>query len=224
MLFVLAGPRSPGRYRRWAARDTFTGMSSDRDTTARAAHPYIQSPHEHQLEMVLPPGDGPRVPPAPDGYTLRTFDEGDDGAYNELFHLAWPDDGTLAHTRRFALEGGFLVVEHTATRLLVASCAAFGPQPGRHPHDGSLGWLVVDPTHTRRGLATLVAATVTQQLRQAAYALPWLGTEDDRLPAIALYLDLGWQPHLYVAGMEERWRLIFGKLGRPFSLSDCIEA
>lgn len=182
----------------------------------RTRHPYIESHQEHQLELVLPAGDGPDVPPLPGGYVLRSFSDGDDAAYEDLFHLAWPDADMLAHTRRYALDGGFLVVEHSASALLVASCVAFGPHPSAHPRDGALGWLVVDPAHTRRGLARVVAATVTAQLRHEAPAhgwRPWLGTEDERLPAIALYLELGWRPHLYVDGMEERWQAIYDRLG-----------
>ena len=108
--------------------------------------------------------------------------------------------------------GGFLVVEHVQSTQLVASCVAFAPESAGHEQDGSLGWLVVDPAHGRRGLGTLVAATVTNRLIEEQYALPWLGTEDDRLVAIALYLALGWQPHLYEEGMAGRWRDIMAQL------------
>jgi ribosomal protein S18 acetylase RimI-like enzyme len=158
----------------------------------------------------------------PAGYTLRSFRDGDEPAYEELFRLGWPDVGTLPHTRAHALAGGVLVVEHDATAQLVASCVAFGPESPRHPGDGSLGWLVVDPAQGRRRLGTVVAATVTNRLVDEGYALPWLGTEDDRLVAVGIYLALGWQPHLYVEGMDARWQDIFARLGRKFSPSDCV--
>jgi mycothiol synthase len=190
---------------------------------SRERHPYVESRFADQLELVRPSGDRVAVPKPPPGYTLRRFLDGDEQAYNELFALAWPDTGTLAHTRRHALPEGFIVIEHHASRTLVASCVAFEPEsPERHPYDGSLGWLVTDPAHGGRGLGTAVAATVTNRLVDEGYVLPWLGTEDDRLVAIAIYLRLGWRPNLYAPSMGERWRAIFDRLNRPFSIEECV--
>lgn len=189
----------------------------------RARHPYIDSRFERQLEMARPSRE--RVAPAtvPRGYSLRAFADADAAAYDELFALAWADMGTLPYTRAHALPGGFLVVEHAESRQLVASCVAFSPGTGdaRHAANGSLGWLVADPAHGGRGLGALAAATVTARLVDEGYARPWLGTEDDRLVAIAIYLRLGWQPLLYAEEMEQRWRDIFARLGRRFSLAEC---
>jgi mycothiol synthase len=163
------------------------------------------------------------VPTLQPGYTLRAFDDQDAQAYEALFALAWSDTGTLDYTRRHALPGGFLVVEHDASRQLVASCVAFAPEsPARHPHDGSLGWLVTDPTHTRRGLAAVVASITTNRLIEAGYKRPWLQTEDERVVALRLYLRLGWRPYLYADGMEARWRAVFDRIGERFTLQHCV--
>jgi len=191
-------------------------------TDPRTPHPYIQAQFTHQLEMVRPSRRHAPVPPSPLGYTVRPFRDGDEAAYADLFQLAWPDRGTLTHTRAHALPGGFLVLEHDATALLVASCVAFAPESPAHPADGSLGWLVVDPAHGARGLGTILAATTTNTLVDQSYALPWLGTEDNRLVAIRIYLSLGWQPNLYADGMLERWKAIFARLGRRLVPEDCI--
>jgi GNAT superfamily N-acetyltransferase len=172
--------------------------------------------------MVRPSRERVSVPSLPPGYTLRTFRDGDELAYAELFRLAWPDVGTLQYTRAHALPSGFLLLEHDSTAQLAASCVAFEPESPRHRDDGSLGWLVVDAAHGRRGLATVIAATATNRLLDEGYALPWLGTEDDRLVALGIYLSLGWLAYLYTEGMEARWREIFARLERKFSLSDCV--
>ena len=166
--------------------------------------------------MLRPSRERVAVPALPAGYILRTFRDGDEAAYQDLFRLAWPDEGTLPHTRTHALPGGFFVVEYAATTELVASCAAFAPHNAEHPSDGGLGWLVVDPTHGRRGLGTIVAATVTNQLLDEGYAMPWLGTEDDRLQALRIYLGMGWRPRLYIEGMEVRWRAVFDRRREQF--------
>jgi len=189
----------------------------------RRPHPFVEARFEHQLELVRPGGGRVEVPALPAGYTLRSFIGDDAAAYEDLFALAWVDTGTLAHTRAYALPDGFVVVEHDATGELVSSCVAFAPEsPERHPSDGSLGWLVTDPGHGGRGLAKVVAATVTNRLVDEAYACPWLGTEDDRLVAISLYLGMGWRPSLYTDGMAARWRAIFGRLGAEFTPEICV--
>lgn len=193
-------------------------------TERRTPHPYVASRFEHQLELVRPSRQRTNTAPLPSGYVLRVFRDDDEPAYDELFHLAWPDEGTLAHTRNHALPEGFLVVEHVASGQLVASCVAFGPETPRHESNGSLGWLVVDPAHGGRGIGTSIAAAVTNRLVDEAYELPWLGTEDDRLAAIAIYLRLGWQPHLYRGDMEPRWRAICDRLGRTFLIRDCVSS
>lgn len=184
---------------------------------ARTPHPYVSARFPHQLEMVRPSRQRLSVPMLPRGYVLRAFSSGDERAYQELFRLAWPEDGALPHTRAHALAGGFFVVEEDATSRLVASCVAFAPETPSHGENGSLGWLVVDAAHGQRGLGTVLAATVTNRLIEEAYILPWLGTEDDRLVALGIYLGLDWQPHLYEEGMEERWRKILTRLRRKSS-------
>ena len=172
--------------------------------------------------MVRPAGERVVVPALPSGYRLRMYDDRDASAYEELFALAWPDTGVLDSTRTHALPGGFVVVEHDASTQLVSSCVAFVPEsPERHPHDGSLGWLVTDPAHAGRGLAAVVASTVTNRLVEDGYKRPWLQTEDERLVAIRLYLRLGWCPYLYSDGMEQRWRTIFEHIGEQFTLERC---
>ena len=159
----------------------------------RTPHPYVSGRFADQLEMVRPLREHVHVPALPLGYTLRSFRDGDEPAYEALFRLAWPDVGTLPYTRAHALPRGFVVVEYDTTAQLVASCVAFEPESPRHADDGGLGWLVVDPAHGRRGLGRVIAATVTNCLVEQRYAVPWLQTENDRRVAIGIYLAIGWR-------------------------------
>jgi len=157
--------------------------------------------------MVRPSSLGPVLVPAlPHGYLVRHFRSGDQRAYEHLFHLAFEDDDRFAEIRQETLPGGFLLIEDLSNGRLVSSCLAMRGE-GR----GQLGWLVTDPEHSRKGLATIVSALATNCLVET-YATPFLGTEDFRIPAIAIYLRLGWQPDFYAPGMEERWRAIGDQL------------
>jgi GNAT superfamily N-acetyltransferase len=194
-------------------------MYGIRGLPGRPAYPLVEPTYPYQLEMTRRSSFGlVEVPRLPEGYELRQFRRGDEGAYDDLFHLAFADEGRFQETLDRTLPGGFFVVEHITSHHLVASCVALrGSSSPRH-HAGQLGWLVTDPSHTRKGLGTIVAAAVTNRLA-AGYERPFLGTEDFRTPAIAIYLKLGWRPHVYHDDMGPRWQRIFASLGREFVAS-----
>ena len=194
-------------------------MSPLRSLPGRPAYPFIEQEYEHQLEMVRPSTARVAVPPVPDGYLLRHFRAADEGRYNDLFHLAFADEWFPEALER-ALEGGFFVIEHLASGELVASGAAWrGSTMPRHPDAGQMGWLVTDPSHTRKGLGTIVAASATNRLAAEGYRRPCLGTQDFRIAAISIYLKLGWRPYVYREDLVPRWRSIFAHLGREFDPS-----
>jgi mycothiol synthase len=184
----------------------------------RPTYPFFEQKYQHQLEMVRPSSLGVvDVPPVLEGYVVRQLSSGDEGPYDDLFHLAFADEGRFAETVGRALDGGFFVIEHLASHELVASCVALrGSSSPRHVEAGQLGWLVTDPSHARKGLGTIVSALVTNRLVAEGYQRPFLGTEDFRLAAISIYFNLGWRPHIYGDDMELRWRRIYGSLGREF--------
>jgi mycothiol synthase len=183
----------------------------------RPPYPFIEQRYSHQLEMVRTSSLGlVDVPLVPEGYVLRQLRSGDEGPYDDLFHLAFADEGRFLETVGRALDGGFFVIEHLASHELMASCVAMrGSSSPRH-EAGQLGWLVTDPSHTRKGLGTIVSVSVTNRLVAEGYQRPFLGTEDFRIAAISIYLNLGWRPHIYRDDMELRWRNIYGRLGREF--------
>ena len=195
-------------------------MNRLRGLPGRPAHSFFETVYEHQLEMVRPSTALVDVPPVPEGYALRQFRAGDERQYDDLFHLAFEDEGRFPETLERALEGGFFVVEHLASGKLVASCVACrGSSSLRHPEAGQMGWLVTDPSHSRKGLGTIVAASATNRLAVEGYLRPFLGTEDFRIAAISIYLNLGWRPYIYREEMEPRWRNIFARLGGEFDPS-----
>lgn len=193
-------------------------MNRLRGLPGRPPYPFVEQEFPHQLEMVRPSSLGViEVLPLPVGYVLRQLKSSDEGLYDDLFHLAFADEGRFSETVGRALDGGFFVVEHLATHELVASCVALGGSSSpRHVEAGQLGWLVTDPSHARKGLGRIVAVSATNRLMAEGYLQPFLGTEDFRLAAISLYLALGWRPFIYRDDMGSRWRHIYGCLGRRF--------
>jgi len=188
-------------------------MTPLRSLPGRPAYQFIEAEYEHQLEMVRPSAAPVGAPPAPEGYLLRQFRAGDEKEYDDLFHLAFADEGRFAEALDRVLEGGFFVIEHLRSGQLVSSCQAWrGSIMPRHPDSGQMGWLVTDPSHTGKGLGTIVAACATNRLAAEGYGRPCLGTEDFRIAAIYIYLKLGWLPYIYREDMVPRWRSILAHL------------
>ncbi len=224
-LYRLLLGRSP-RLRCFVA--CFPAMVSEGDSTpdllGGRGHPRRSMGFPQQLEMVRGPAGALSVGDAPEGYLVRQYEPRDRDTYLELFHLAFETSDPLPDVLGTRLAQGFFVVEHGDSGALAASCVAQAKPRLRYPEGGELGWLVTDPAHGGRGLGTLVAALVTNRLADEGYRQAYLLTEDFRLPALSIYLKLGWRPNLFQDDMEGRWRAIFASLGRPFEPADCYVA
>ena len=174
------------------------------DLLGGRGYPRQSTGYNLQLEMVRGTTGPVALEQTPAGYSTRQYESHDRDAYLDLFHLAFEVDDPLPDILGSRLDAGFFVVEHQATGALVASCVAQEKPRPRYPEGGELGWLVTDPAHSGRGLGSLVASAVTNRLVEKAYWQVYLLTDDFRLPAISIYLKLGWQPNLFEEGMEDR--------------------
>jgi len=73
----------------------------------------------------------------------------------------------------------------------------------------------VDPEHRGKGLGRAVSLAAVNRFIRAGFRNVYLMTDDFRLPALAAYLKLGFEPFLFCEGMAERWEAVYGKLGLP---------
>lgn len=78
-----------------------------------------------------------------------------------------------------------------------------------------LAWVAVAPEHRGKGIGKMVCAAVVQCLLEAGRPKIYGSTQDERLSAIKIYLDLGFVP-LYRAEKVRRWQSICAKLDLPF--------
>lgn len=107
--------------------------------------------------------------------------------------------------------------------LVATAGALHDPGGDAHyfPFGGSVGYVVVAPAHRERGLGRSVAGAAVRRLLDAGYRSVRVGTEPRRLPAIALYLSLGFVPFRHDERAIERWERIHARLDRPFDPADC---
>ncbi len=171
-----------------------------------------ESPKPQQLQMVLR-SDVLAHPPAlgtPPGYRLRGFRVGEESLHTRLMRAAgfeWTDQMRESAVAK-CLSGGFIVVEHEETRLLVATAMAHCNPSPHFPEGGELGWVAADPDHRGRGLGLAVCAAAVRRFAHAGYVQVYLRTDDHRLPAINIYLKLGFVPFLHAPDMAERWHSV----------------
>lgn len=173
-----------------------------------------------QLQMLYPPHRFASLPepPLPPGYRLRQLRPGEEEQYLALMRsVGFAEGWTVADVQRrwrHALPGGFFVVEYEPTGELVATAIANHAPTEQHPHAGVLDWVATTPEHRGRGLGKVVTAAVVRLLVQRGYERIYLLTDDWRLPAIATYLSLGWEPYIYDEQMRERWERVMAQLAR----------
>jgi mycothiol synthase len=190
-------------------------MSESTQTATPASPP-------EQLRMIWPPErlDAPPTVTIHPDYELRTFRHGspeDLNGWVRLMELAgfgvW-DETRFAPILARILPNGWFFAVHRETGVLAASAMACHEPRPLHPFGGALNWVCGDPAHRGNGLGMTVCAAVTARLLAAGYENIFLLTDDFRLPAISIYLRLGYRPLLHAPDMAERWRVVYKHLGR----------
>ena len=165
----------------------------------------------------------------PDGYALRTHQRVDEAMWRTIQNSAEPVlpgvdiDEQLKSYLSLLLPKGLFFAIHLASGAPVATAGALhNTRDGMFPFGGELGWVATIPAHQSKGLGSAVSAAATRRLIGAGYESIRVGTQDHRLPAIKVYLRLGYVPYLYDTDMAERWRQICAKLDWPFTPEECV--
>ncbi|KKL76872.1 hypothetical protein LCGC14_2040570, partial [marine sediment metagenome] len=181
---------------------------------------WLEPPRLPQLQMIWPERrlDSPPEPVVPSGYSLRCYDDSDSDADGWLAVMAkagfdgW-DRSQLAGTLKTVLPGGFHLIVHQGSGAIVAvTMAQHCPMDG-HPYGGIVGWVAGDPDHKGKGIGLAVVGAATARLIRGGYTDIYLQTDDWRLPAIKVYLKLGFEPLMYLDDMPQRWQAVRDKLG-----------
>ena len=171
-----------------------------------------------QLRMVWPAEqlDRPPAVDVADGYRLRLIQAGDEPDYIRLFDEV---TGELLDEQRASermcncLPDSFFVAVHESSgRLAASSFASHDPKPYL-PNGGMVEWVVAGLQDRGKGLGRAVTAAVVGRLIAMGYRCIHLATDDFRLPALKIYITMGFVPLLHAPDMEARWKAVYSKLG-----------
>lgn len=174
---------------------------------------------EH-IEFVMVRDDLDAIPDAelPNGFRLRTFATGDEGAWAEIEMRAGEFTTIDRGLTHFAGEFGPHVDELRERMLFLeaefdgpigTTAAWYGEHAGREL--GRIHWVAVTPSYQGRGLSKPMLAEAMRILarhHQAAY----LTTQTTSWRAVGLYLQFGFRPLLDTTDAERAWAIVEQRL------------
>lgn len=153
----------------------------------------------------------------PEGYALRPYREGDDVTLARTLRGAgfvdWDVARVLGYLEDADRRAGSAVVELKgmiaastfASRMSSDSLSPVTGTPGEPRREGVLDYVATHPSHQGRGLGRATCTAVSRYLVDQGCETVSLLTDDWRLPAIHLYLSLGYRPVMNRSDMPERW-------------------
>jgi len=168
-----------------------------------------QNPND--IAMIRPDLAGLVRPQAPDGYTLRPFHTGEEAAWADLLAATFPEmPEPQSIPRKEFLRASIWqpgrIFFACKDNVPVACATAWEHAHIWGPKSGIVHWVATHPDHRGRGLARAVVLAAMNWMRTTGYESAILVTQIQRLPAIRLYLGLGFRPHLAAfPEMAERW-------------------
>ncbi len=173
-----------------------------------------------QLHMVWPASERrscPAVDPAP-GYTIRTYQDGDEEDFLRLMSLSdfdpW-DEAKLSDNINQIIPGGWFFAVDGAGQI-VATAMAQHNYSGSSPFTGDVGWVFCHPGYRGHALGLALCARVTQRFLEAGYTKIQIHTEYYRLPAIKTYLKLGFAPSVASSEDADFWAEVREQLEWPY--------
>ncbi|MGI6350115.1 MAG: GNAT family N-acetyltransferase [Armatimonadota bacterium] len=161
------------------------------------------------------------LPPieVPAGYELITFSPGLFEEWVALLDRCFPelepfDKGKWAsrtiERAQFMPEGTFFV-RHSGSLVATAFCWLDEPDEREL---GRVHWVGAEDAHRGRSLGRLVTVAVLHHMVSVGLKRAMLDTQDYRLPAVNLYLKLGFVPTPQNEAQVDAWRRVLSSLGR----------
>ena len=94
----------------------------------------------------------------------------------------------------------------------IATATAWYDDENQRPEWGRVHWVAVHPDYQGRGLGKAAVTSTMRRLKELGYSKAFLDTSTGRVPAVNLYLRVGFAPLLRSETEREAWREIIPML------------
>ena len=152
----------------------------------------------------------------PPGYVLRPFTPGDQDSWVQLIKRVELGDWDRARFDQYFDDPEHNPERKEGSRVVSFDkrvvTATFASRRKLRPGVGMLDYVATAPEHQEKGLARCVCTAVLRFFADFGYTAVSLNTDDWRLPAIKLYLSLGFEPVMEREDMPARWERIMKEI------------
>ena len=164
-----------------------------------------------QLSMIITAQTAARMlaPAHPTGFDLRGYRPGDEDSWIELINSGeYGSDWERARFDEYMTAPERMAGSCVAERDGVIVAATFASVQADMENMGRVDFVTSRPEYRGLGLGRLVCVEVVRYLVGRGYPRVILFTDDWRLPAIGLYLSMGFEPQMTGGDMPGRWEKV----------------
>ncbi len=158
----------------------------------------------------------------PKAYAIRPYRDGDEQSLAPVFQACFDPGWSPERIIKTFIDqpcwspGRMCVLCHSPASTRdkgehVVGTATAWEHPEQRGH-GMVHYVAVLPEHRGKRLGTMLVVRVLDLLERMGYSDAWLSTDDWRLAAIKVYLDLGFEPVHTHKSHPERWEIVRHKL------------
>ena len=172
--------------------------------------------------MVWPPIEGIRTIVHNDhpGYTIRTYEQGDEASFLRLMadgeFDAW-DEAKMQFNIAKVIPGGWFFAIDDLSQNVCGTVMCIHNYTGKASFTGDIGWLACARANRGRGLGYALMAHATNRFISAGYSQIQLHTEYYRLPAIRIYLRIGYLPVIDSSEIYSIWQDVCNQIEWAFT-------
>ena len=152
----------------------------------------------------------------PPGFVIHPYRPGDEASWLKLLKLAGFENWDRRRIDEFLGDAERRAGSRIVTKGPTVVAATFASRTMLERRVGVLDYVCSHPRHRGKGLGRAVCTAVLKFLTGRGYQAVTLTTDDWRLPAISLYLSLGFTPVMEREDMPSRWESVMRglKLGK----------
>ena len=150
----------------------------------------------------------------PQVYELRGYRPGDEESWVALLGLADFDGWTRGRLEEYLADEERRQGSRVVCKGRTVVAGVFASRQGTLGSTGLLDFVASHPEHRGKGLGRATCVQVLRYFVERGDHSVVLTTDDRRLPALGLYLSLGFTPVMTGEDMPRRWKAVMEQLGR----------